>query len=76
MLTQVANSADWGGQPELQALAHVLQVPVRVHSAAAPPLLVGWDEYGGGGAVQPLEVTYHLHYYALGEHYNSTAPLA
>lgn len=39
------------------------------------PLVVGWEQFGGNGAVQPLELTYHRHFYALGEHYNSTEPI-
>jgi hypothetical protein len=37
--------------------------------------VVGWEQFGGGGAVKPLELTYHRHFYALGEHYNSTEPV-
>lgn len=74
-LQKVASSADWGGQPELLALTQALGVPIRVHAAAAPPLLLGWDK-AGPAAVPPLEVAYHRHYYALGEHYNSTKPMA
>ena len=68
---QVAQSADWGGHPELLALVNTLKLPIRVHSADAPPLVVGWEEYG---VASPLEISYHRHFYALGEHYNSTEP--
>ena len=53
------------------ALTHVLKTPIRVHSAESPPLLMGPDYESAG--VEPLQVTYHKHFYALGEHYNSTA---
>ena len=35
------------------------------------PVLVMGEEYVGGAPL--LQVTYHKHQYALGEHYNSTA---
>ena len=69
---RVESSADWGGHPELLALARGLGISLRVHSAEAPnPLVVGWEEFGTSGG-PPLELTYHRHFYALGEHYNST----
>ena len=61
---------DWGGQAEIMALTHVLKTPIRVHSAESPPLLMGPDYESAG--VEPLQVTYHKHFYALGEHYNAT----
>lgn len=70
---QVESSSEWGGHLELLALSHALKQPIRVHSAENPvPLLIGWEEYG---PTSPLEICYHLHFYALGEHYNSTMPL-
>ncbi len=65
---RVSKSADWGGHPELTALAQILNVPIRVHSADAEPLVVGTQK----GSPPPLDITFHRHYYALGEHYNST----
>ena len=61
--------ADWGGQPELLALARALQRPIVVYSRDSAPLRMG--ESDG----EELVVTYHRDYYALGEHYNSTEPL-
>jgi len=61
----VRSSAEWGGQPEVLALAKALQRPIVVYSRDAAPLTMG----GGDDAVV---VTYHRDYYALGEHYNST----
>mmetsp|Transcript_7866 Transcript_7866/g.23412 ORF Transcript_7866/g.23412 Transcript_7866/m.23412 type:complete len:281 (+) Transcript_7866:135-977(+) len=65
---RVRETAEWGGQPELLALARVLRRPVWVHSRDAPLLKMG------GADAPPLVLTYHRDYYALGEHYNSTAP--
>ena len=67
---RVESTADWGGHAELLALVHVLSKPIYVHSMDAPVLVMG-EEYVGSAL--PLQVTYHKHQYALGEHYNSTA---
>lgn len=68
---RVEHSGDWGGELELRALADELHVRILVHRAGeAKPLELG------GAAGEPLQVTYHKHYYALGEHYNSVAPIA
>ena len=66
---KVRSSAEWGGQPELLALARALQRPIVVYSRDSEPLRMG----DGNG--EELVVTYHRVYYALGEHYNSTEPL-
>jgi len=69
---RVENSADWGGELELRALADALQTRILVHRAGEPePLALGPKGLSG----MPLQVTYHRHYYTLGEHYNSTVPL-
>jgi OTU domain-containing protein 6 len=75
---RVRNSADWGGHLELRALSLAFQRPIVVYSTG-PPLMIG----GGGddddvmendqardNTVEPIRLSYHLHYYALGEHYN------
>ena len=66
---KVRSSAEWGGQPELLALARALNRPIVVYSRDSAPLRMG--ESDG----EELVVTYHRDYYALGEHYNSTEPL-
>ena len=66
---KVRSSAEWGGQPEVLALARALQRPIVVYSRDSAPLRMG----DGNG--EELVVTYHRDYYALGEHYNSTEPL-
>ncbi|KAJ2778220.1 OTU protein [Coemansia javaensis] len=64
----VERTAAWGGQQELTALSHSLELPIHVYQAAAPVLRVGEDAYG---ARAPLSLSYHRHAYGLGEHYNS-----
>jgi len=66
--SRVERSADWGGELELRALADELHARILVYRADSPaPLELGEDRRGG----EPLRVTYHRHWYALGEHYNS-----
>eukprot|EP00445_Apocalathium_hangoei_P019270 CAMPEP_0203911292 /NCGR_PEP_ID=MMETSP0359-20131031/52469_1 /ASSEMBLY_ACC=CAM_ASM_000338 /TAXON_ID=268821 /ORGANISM="Scrippsiella Hangoei, Strain SHTV-5" /LENGTH=319 /DNA_ID=CAMNT_0050836969 /DNA_START=49 /DNA_END=1008 /DNA_ORIENTATION=- len=69
--TRVENSADWGGQLELRALADELELQIFVHRAEeAEPLIIGDVARG-----DPLHVTYHQFWYALGEHYNSAVSM-
>lgn len=65
-----ATQAEWGGQPEIRALAAALQRPIHIYSADAPVVRM-CEEVGDADAAAPLCITYHKHYYALGEHYNS-----
>lgn len=67
----VRNTPAWGGQIELKALSSILKVPIEVLQADGAPTVQG-AEFGGS----PLIITYHRHMYSLGEHYNSTIPLA
>jgi len=67
---RVESSADWGGELELRALADALKVRIHVFQAGADKPLV----LGDGPAASPLRVSFHRHYYALGEHYNSVVP--
>uniref|UniRef100_K3WEB1 OTU domain-containing protein n=1 Tax=Globisporangium ultimum (strain ATCC 200006 / CBS 805.95 / DAOM BR144) TaxID=431595 RepID=K3WEB1_GLOUD len=68
---RVINTSDWGGQLELRALACALQAPIQVFSAESDVISMG-DEFADQST--PLQLTYHLHYYTLGEHFNSVTP--
>ena len=73
---RVRSSADWGGHLELRALSMATQRPIHVYSASSNKAMV--IESGGGGDTSddnPIRLSYHLHYYALGEHYNQVVPL-
>ena len=64
---QSVADAEWGGQLEIRALSNCLEKRILVYDAlSSTPILMG-DEFTG----TPLRLTYHRHYYALGEHYNS-----
>jgi OTU domain-containing protein 6 len=69
---RVANTSDWGGQLELRALACSLATPIEVFSAESDVIKMGTEFSEDREA---LQLTYHLHYYTLGEHFNSVAPL-
>jgi len=64
--------AEWGGQLELKAMAALLNRQIRVYSADAPVLCMGDASGQGAAAASALVLAYHRHFYALGEHYNST----
>ncbi|XP_029652950.1 deubiquitinase OTUD6B [Octopus sinensis] len=67
----IATTPAWGGQIEIMALSHVLQVPINVIQAEGEPVKVG-QEYDKDEII----LTYHRHAFGLGEHYNSVKPLA
>jgi OTU domain-containing protein 6 len=70
----VETTAQWGSQMELQALCHSLRTEIWVHAADSDAIKMG-TEYDEGSA-KALQLTFHLHYYAMGEHYNSVATSA
>lgn len=66
----VAHTAAWGGQLELRALTHVLQLPIDVVQSDSPNIKIG-EEYNS----KPITLVYMRHAYGLGEHYNSVERL-
>ncbi|XP_056644415.1 deubiquitinase OTUD6B [Diorhabda carinulata] len=67
----VATTKLWGGQLELRALSNILTCPIKVIQAAGPPTVQG-EQF----KAPQLILTYHRYLYRLGEHYNSTIPIA
>ena len=65
---KVAKSTTWGGQLEIRALANEYKTPIEIIQADGPVINVGGQEYG---SESPLILSYHRHFYRLGEHYNS-----
>ena len=59
---------EWGGQLEIRALCSATQRAALIYDAAAPVLTMGEDFLSAG---PPLRLSYHRHYFHLGEHYNS-----
>eukprot|EP01097_Dermamoeba_algensis_P005796 TRINITY_DN365_c0_g1_i1.p1 TRINITY_DN365_c0_g1~~TRINITY_DN365_c0_g1_i1.p1 ORF type:complete len:282 (-),score=76.48 TRINITY_DN365_c0_g1_i1:97-942(-) len=66
--SKIENSNEWGGQLEVKALSHVLDTSIRIISSDAPDVVMGENNQNA------ITITFHRHYYALGEHYNSVAP--
>lgn len=66
---QVENTKAWGSQIEIQALSNALKLKIEVLQAQGRPTISGADFPNA----PHLVVTYHRHFYGLGEHYNSTA---
>ena len=68
-VNQVRSSAEWGGHLELRALSMALSKQVHVYSAQSPTALIIGEDHVKEDE-NPIRLSYHLHYYALGEHYN------
>lgn len=68
---RLRDTAEWGGEPELRALAEAVGCPITVHSAGSDPL-----EVNAGADGPNVHVSFHQRYYALGDHYNSVIPQA
>ncbi|WWC85586.1 uncharacterized protein L201_000450 [Kwoniella dendrophila CBS 6074] len=78
----VAETGEWGGEPEIQALSRQFNVPIHVFQHG-PPVVVshGGSSDSFGGAMTPeqslqsgdkvVRISYHKRMYGLGEHYNS-----
>lgn len=72
---RVRNSSDWGGHLELRVLSLALKKHIVVYSAqSTEPLHV--KPADGEEDDEPIRLSYHLHYYALGEHYNQVVKVA
>merc|ERR1712150_150093 len=71
----VKSSSDWGGHLELRALHSVLDIPIIVYRGMGlEPLILGTytegQEDDSPKETNVIRLSYHMHYYALGEHYN------
>jgi len=68
--------AEWGGQLEIRALSECLNRAIHIYCADTT-LLISAASDGEGSSndeVQPIRVSYHRHFFALGEHYSSVIP--
>lgn len=74
---EVETSAAWGGQLELGALTHCLKKHIIVFSGSFPDVEMGKEykiESGSSASNPSIMLSYHMHAYGLGEHYNSVVP--
>uniref|UniRef100_A0A7S3JPY4 OTU domain-containing protein n=1 Tax=Aureoumbra lagunensis TaxID=44058 RepID=A0A7S3JPY4_9STRA len=68
--TKIRDTSEWGGQPELLALANLLHRPIWIYSKDSPVI-----KTCDNPRLSPIQLAFHRFYYALGEHYNSVIPL-
>ncbi|WRT63454.1 uncharacterized protein IL334_000359 [Kwoniella shivajii] len=78
----VAETGEWGGEPEIQALSRAFNVPIHVIQSGPPTVVShGGGDDAFGGSMTPeqsltagdkvVRISYHKRMYGLGEHYNS-----
>lgn len=67
---QVEKTKAWGSQIEIQAISNSIKVKIEVLQSSGSPTISGCEFKS-----PHLIVTYHRHFFGLGEHYNSTRPL-
>ncbi|KAL2922313.1 Deubiquitinase OTUD6B [Bienertia sinuspersici] len=73
---EVESTAAWGGQLELGALTHCLKKRIMVFSGTFPDVEMGKeykiDDDGVAASLNScIKLSYHMHAFGLGEHYNS-----
>ncbi|KAJ6808740.1 OTU domain-containing protein 6B-like [Iris pallida] len=74
---EVETTAAWGGQLELGALMHSLKKHIVIYSGSFPDVEMGKEyksENGSDHRNPSIMLSYHMHAYGLGEHYNSVVP--
>ncbi|KAH9295833.1 hypothetical protein KI387_039421, partial [Taxus chinensis] len=75
---EVESTAAWGGQLELEALAHSLRKHMVIFAGNFPDVEMGKEyksENDGLSSNSSIMLSYHKHAYGLGEHYNSVVPV-
>lgn len=73
---EVESTAVWGGQIELGALMHCLKKHIVIYSGSFPDVEMGKEYKPENSEVNPsIMLSYHMHAYGLGEHYNSVVPI-
>ena len=70
-----AGKAEWGGQLEIRALCGALRVRINIFEANMPVVGMGEESCSLAGDEAALNISFHRHFYALGEHYNSVVPI-
>ena len=61
---------EWGGQLEIRALSCALNKKILIYDAQAPVLTISNNDNNNNDD-DIIRLTYHRHYFSLGEHYNS-----
>lgn len=71
---EIESTAAWGGQLELGALTHCLRKHIMIFSGSFPDVEMGKEYRSDGGSSSSIILSYHMHAFGLGEHYNSVVP--
>lgn len=72
----IRDTAEWGGEPEIQALCRAYNVPIHVIQGGRPTIVVHnpGDLGDAMDSKRVVRISYHRRMYGLGEHYNSLRP--
>lgn len=65
--SSIANTGQWGGEPEIQALSRAFGVPIHVVQAATPNVVVHEPGKEPVRSHTPVIISYHRRMYGLGE---------
>ncbi|KAM0951671.1 putative ubiquitinyl hydrolase 1 [Dioscorea sansibarensis] len=73
---EVEHTAAWGGQLELVALTHCLKKHIVIFSGSFPDVEMGkeYKDESRNKSDRSIMLSFHMHAYGLGEHYNSVVP--
>jgi len=73
----IRDTAVWGGEPEIMALARAYNVSIHVVQGGIPHIVVHNPSSKPPAETVPIvRISYHRRMYGLGEHYNSLRPKA
>eukprot|EP00050_Salpingoeca_kvevrii_P022039 m.120274 g.120274 ORF g.120274 m.120274 type:complete len:125 (+) comp9574_c0_seq2:777-1151(+) len=67
---EMASTNAWGGQCELRALSEILKMPIQVFQASGPMEVIG-EQFSKKPSIH---LSYHVHQFGLGAHYNALVP--
>ncbi|KAF5381029.1 hypothetical protein D9615_003917 [Tricholomella constricta] len=72
----IRDTAEWGGEPEIQALSRTYNVPIHVVQGGRPSVVVHnpAGSHVASDDKRVVRISYHRRMYGLGEHYNSLRP--
>lgn len=68
---RIRDTAEWGGELELSALARAYGVEIRVVQDGRTEVVAPFEDGEGEGGRKTLWLAYYRYGYGLGEHYNS-----
>jgi OTU domain-containing protein 6 len=63
---RIAETGEWGGEPEIQALSRSFGVPIHVVQSGTPRIVVHEPVEAPKG-IKPVMISYHRRMYGLGE---------